>query len=365
MASKSDPNEASYLNILKCPICFEVLANPKVTPCMHTICCGCLDNWIQEQGQSKCPCPICNVEFDPPIDGAKSLKGNYILNDMLDQIHRQEEDEITGRLCDICMLDDERVCATSKCIDCNQYTCRVCSRAHKNIKAVQDHSIIPIGKTGDKAIESITHMFNKMQICSSHPDEELNFYCRSCNDIVCSDCCRGTHSGHKYRKLSKVIKQDIQDISSLIEISLQREEEINDALQDMTKFKEKLEEDASDAIERITTNRKVQHSLIDKHYNEQIYKLRRIKFRASNNADAHIDDLQMENGKTMSTRLHLMNQQQCGHPVEIINMREEVRDTTEEWSKPQEFEFDSRVELEYIDGRVTPSGLEFGQVASQ
>ncbi|CAH1782164.1 unnamed protein product, partial [Owenia fusiformis] len=360
-------DEETYREVLTCPICLELLTDPKVTPCMHTICCGCLDKWINQKGQGKCPCPVCTIEFEPPTGGAKGLKGNYILNDMLDTLRRRlkKESDSTIRHCDICLNEDEKVKATSKCIDCDQYICKECTRVHSNIKALKDHKVIQITGDDRKDTSALLEMIPKrMKFCTSHPDEQFKFYCRSCNEVLCRDCCITTHSGHKCENLNENVKQDMKNIRSLIQISLQREENVNAVIQEMNDYKEKIERNASDMKTKITKDRQAQHELIDKYYNGEEAKVERFKSEGLKKVDAHISSLQMQNGITVSTRHLLDTQQQYGHPAEIINMRKEITKKTEEWSQPQELDFDSKFKLTYTYGTSKTPGLQFGQVSS-
>ncbi|CAH1782165.1 unnamed protein product [Owenia fusiformis] len=367
MASIGDQDEETYREVLTCPICLELLTDPKVTPCMHTICCGCLDKWINQKGQEKCPCPVCTIEFDPPTGGAKGLKGNYILNDMLDTLRRRlkKESDSTIRHCDICLNEDEKVKATSKCIDCDQYICKACTKSHIYTKVLKDHKVIQLTGDDRKDTNALLEMIPKrMKFCAFHPDEQLKFYCRSCNEVLCRDCCITTHSGHKCENLNENVKQDMKNIGSLIQISLQREENVNAVIQEMNDYKEKIERNASDMKTKITKDRQAQHDLIDKYYNGEEAKVERFKSEGLKKVDAHINTLQMQNGITVSTRHLLDTQQQYGHPAEIINMRKEIMKKTEEWSKPQELDFDSKFTLTYTHGTSVFLGLRFGQVAS-
>ncbi|CAH1780692.1 unnamed protein product [Owenia fusiformis] len=372
MASIIDKQDEDgvYPDVLTCSICLELLTDPKVTPCMHTVCRGCLDKWIDQKGQEKCPCPVCTIEFEPPKDGAKGLKGNYILNNMLDALQKRLRRKCDGdvQYCNICLNDDEKVKATSKCIDCDQYICKACTRAHSNIKALKDHKVIQI--TGDerKDTKALLQVIPKrMKFCASHADEQLKFYCIRCKEVLCRDCCITTHSGHNCENLIEHVKEDMKNIATLIQTSVQREEEVDIAVRDVNDYKESLQKDALDVETKITKNGQLQIALINEYYNEELGKLERLKSEEFKKADAHINYLQMQNGITKSTRQLLDTQQQYGHPAEIINMRQEIAKKTEEWSKPQMLNFDSKIGITFTDGISTNSysSLTLGKVVSK
>ena len=44
---KESSSETTDLTV--CGICLSLIDNPKVLPCLHTFCCGCLEKWTNEQ----------------------------------------------------------------------------------------------------------------------------------------------------------------------------------------------------------------------------------------------------------------------------------------------------------------------------
>ncbi|CAH1778572.1 unnamed protein product [Owenia fusiformis] len=368
MASACVAEEEVYREVLTCPICLCLLTNPKVTSCMHTVCCGCLDKWINQkakQVQKVCPCPVCRVDFKVPKGGANALKGNYILNDMLDALRKKLEkmaDNIE-QYCDICVLHDNKVQATSKCIDCDQFICDSCTRTHQSIRAVKGHKVIPITGDDQKDTRATLEMFPKRsKFCESHPDEPLKFYCTSCCEVLCRDCCITTHSGHKCEDLTHNVKGDMKNIGSLIEMAVQREANVKNAIEEMNEYKEIMENNAVAVKAAINATRKAQHDLIDKHYNNQVTEVEKLKHDTMKKVDVHIDSLELQNGITLSTKHLLEMQQQFGHPAQIISIRQELNSKTKEWSQPLELEFEPRIKIIFNDGKTTESGLNFGSV---
>ncbi|CAH0764401.1 unnamed protein product [Diatraea saccharalis] len=48
-------------DLVQCPLCLEVLHNPKMLPCQHTFCLACLGVYIS--GSPIIKCPICNTKI--------------------------------------------------------------------------------------------------------------------------------------------------------------------------------------------------------------------------------------------------------------------------------------------------------------
>ena len=60
-------------DITECPICFEEFESPKLLPCNHTLCLGCLGNVRKEKSLT---CPMCNSKHDVPDEGVVAFSDN-------------------------------------------------------------------------------------------------------------------------------------------------------------------------------------------------------------------------------------------------------------------------------------------------
>lgn len=53
----------------ECPICMELIKDPVFTPCLHSFCKTCLDDWVNEKRLQKvsitCPCCRYIIENEP------------------------------------------------------------------------------------------------------------------------------------------------------------------------------------------------------------------------------------------------------------------------------------------------------------
>ena len=59
LLSKTVPEMKQLENILICPICYEVMANPTSTPCLHVFCSICVRKYLQFKQE----CPRCYAEL--------------------------------------------------------------------------------------------------------------------------------------------------------------------------------------------------------------------------------------------------------------------------------------------------------------
>jgi len=78
--------------------------------------------------------------------------------------------------------------------------------------------------------------------CQKHIDNEINTYCKTCNDAVCSNCLREKHSGHSFCPLSQVTGPLQDQIAGYTVTMTKREEEARKAIDTLDGTITKIEE---------------------------------------------------------------------------------------------------------------------------
>lgn len=71
-------NRSEISRHLFCPICLEVFTSPMRTPCGHTFCLMCIENWVTI---GKRECPICKHHVSSR-KLEKDLLGSKIIDDL-------------------------------------------------------------------------------------------------------------------------------------------------------------------------------------------------------------------------------------------------------------------------------------------
>ena len=109
--------------------------------------------------------------------------------------------------CEICE-DGEEEDATSFCVQCSQYFCESCQRAHKRPRTTTAHEFVSVEKAlKGKMKTSLVH-------CEKHPQQETNTYCHTDKLAICAKCILD-HKGHEVDRLIKVLQGFKEEISQL------------------------------------------------------------------------------------------------------------------------------------------------------
>ena len=92
--ARVDPGEAKR-HLFECPVCLEAYVDPKVLPCDHSFCAGCVQQL--KQG-SRIKCPLCKVVHD-----VSRIRSDFRLQQFLDALTEKKPKEVpdanTGEGC--------------------------------------------------------------------------------------------------------------------------------------------------------------------------------------------------------------------------------------------------------------------------
>ncbi|XP_072014555.1 A-kinase anchor protein 1, mitochondrial-like [Amphiura filiformis] len=164
---------------LECAICNDHFKCPKYLQCMHTFCEECLIDLAKSmKGRKKFPCPLCRQETPVPAEGiSKGLKTNFMALSILEKLP---------------------------------------------LLTIGGVTVATNGGGGDNSGDE-----NR---CPVHLDQVLNYYCRTCHQLVCRECCildhcRPDHDVKEVRsKLQQcraqnehVVEPILQPVSTLLE----------------------------------------------------------------------------------------------------------------------------------------------------
>ncbi|KAK3601956.1 hypothetical protein CHS0354_001779 [Potamilus streckersoni] len=198
---------------LKCPVCRNFYDSdshlPLLLPCLHTCCSSCLKERVKIE---MVQCPSCTEVHEIPNNDISKLARDYGRDHLVKCFKVQNRTTEIG--CDGC---DIRNRAISRCKECDQFLCGVCTEAHKRTKMTKSHNIASIDtlKRPDIPLEEFHHK----ETCKvpEHEDQPFSFYC--CNKPICSLCAVNEHKeslGHKIRDINDVYLENKRKVEGVL-----------------------------------------------------------------------------------------------------------------------------------------------------
>lgn len=203
MATKNEIED-----LFNCPICVEILENPKYLPCLHTFCEKCIKS-LMESRKSKINCPICRYEIEKPShdisaeEWANSLPKNHQLLTFQNICENFLEPKI---LCDSCSKNDKKSYANVRCTECKDNLCDNCNNLIHRMKELVSHTIV--NKPENTAKE--TPLTSDFETCVVHVGNRIEVYCFDHDQLGCRFCLTTKHKDCK-TVLALIVDEEIEN----------------------------------------------------------------------------------------------------------------------------------------------------------
>lgn len=214
---------------LGCSICMDDFEDPRLLPCFHTFCRRCIDGVIAaEYKDGTFKCPLCQETIKVPRNGSKGFPINTFL---------ERDFKLRDVTCDVC---DERKHAVSKCRDCDQKFCHKCVDIHEQMQGTSSHIVHSIPSISKPRLPS----------CKEHAMEKLEYFCDSCNAVLCEVCIK---YGHKYHSIQDVssIADTLRDDINPYQQKLQECPDSYNYKKQVARQHQKLDRDENDVMDAI------------------------------------------------------------------------------------------------------------------
>ena len=281
--------------LIECDICMDELEDPRLLACRHTLCYKCVKDYVEKNNYGdKLPCPVCRQITDLGQGGVDNLPDFFFMNNLKEVILTEDDDD--GVSDDQTQEKGDAVCSTKACTNsvvkyCDhgcRFMCQQCYDDHQSIGITKSHTVISVS-------EGRTLVKPKLPLnppCDRHKQQQLDFYCSTCNLPVCVTCSETIHISHHCTELDKVIpmcKRKLEKISERTDWLLQRIKQARDKTKSQIQH---AEDDIDDMIDNVKSSFKLRHQKLDKEENQILLKLYKASKRVKNTSDV-ITDSQM------------------------------------------------------------------------
>ena len=196
---------------LTCTICQDLLNDPKILPCLHSFCTGCLKQWSGrlanlDSSKRHLKCPLCRAKVLLSTSRAIEELPSHFSAIRLVEIIRLQEQANSKKVTPICQNCVEGENAVSMCSNCTVFLCDFCVKSHQRGKATFGHKIQSMDemRKGNSDVPSV--LPDKIEMCPTHPTKLLELYCKCEEVLICRDCIIKKHKDHDYDVISDVVE---------------------------------------------------------------------------------------------------------------------------------------------------------------
>ncbi|VDO96210.1 unnamed protein product [Soboliphyme baturini] len=234
-------------NLTHCYLCVKTYDQPKVLACFHTFCKACLEKLVDSPG--KIICPLCGAETQLCADqGVDSLLCDYALANLQEQ-SKSMGDKIRGedplqdqcdQPCGQCYAaaaatgtqsstttssfsctgcKSKESVAVARCFDCSNFLCANCVMAHQFMHCFEGHRVIELSQMSVSDGAGEPEAADRPVKCLQHHQENMHFFCLSCNIPICKECTLKDHprDTHHFEKISEIGSQQKKYMQKMLE----------------------------------------------------------------------------------------------------------------------------------------------------
>ena len=275
MATSNQPKEVrkgvkELENEITCPVCQDRFQEPKILPCCHYYCKGCVQALANRVGADESPfaCPECRNDTYLPQNDADRLPTAFFVNRMIDLHAKMEKAE--GKIEAMCeQCSEAKVVAF--CRQCTEFICDGCVKVHKKMKAFSSHQVVTLEELKQGGAKQILVPQPPPPMCKVH-EELMKIYCYDCKHLICRDCLLDDHAGHKYefvKKATPAIKQKLSDrLAPLKEVHIS----LCDAGKAIKSTKKEINEQGASVATKIERSFEKLHEIIEQQKHELMEK---------------------------------------------------------------------------------------------
>ena len=254
---------------LTCAICQDLLNEPKILPCLHSFCTGCLKEWSGrlanlDPSKRHLECPLCRAKVLLSTSRAVEELPSHFSVIRLVEIVRLQEQASSKKVTPICQNCDDEEKAVASCSECAMFLCEFCKKYHKKTKATKDHKICSLEEIRKGTGEVPSILPEKVEMCPTHPTKPLEFYCKCEEVLICHNCTIKKHKDHDYDVISDVVEGEKKILREALPGIQQLVDEVEKAVTKIKRRRKDVESRKDENLHKLDDIFHSLHAALDK-----------------------------------------------------------------------------------------------------
>ncbi|KAI9533277.1 hypothetical protein NQZ68_025671 [Dissostichus eleginoides] len=294
-------NMKSMEKELRCPVCDEMVKQPVLLPCLHSVCLLCAAEVLVQRGypppdlppepnspastpntrsprqarrptprtpdrlerilRTVCgtypgrrrkettlppmlfPCPSCQQDVELGEKGLTDCLRNLTLERIVERYRHTVSLGSIAIMCGFCK-PPQSLEATKGCADCKSNFCNECFKLYHpwGTPRAQHEHILPTNNFRPKVL-----------VCTEHEQERLLWYCRNCQKLLCPLCkLRRVHHGHKVLPIAQAYQALKDKVNKEVNFILANQETIQSQITQLEAANKQMEANSSVALHQLT-----------------------------------------------------------------------------------------------------------------
>ena len=202
-----------------CEKCDKYYEDPRMLPCLHSFCLGCLEKELETQEtQSSLHCPSCKEKVTLSENGVSGLPQDLHKANEAEITRISEKVEDADEMCEVCGRTDNTGKAVAYCIECKEYLCKICEGRHGRREITAGHNLVSIGQRLVKTTGAspVSRFYQQPMPCPLHKKYTLEVYCKQCKMLICNNCMNFKHRKHQEQcdLVEEVAKKELESLKA-------------------------------------------------------------------------------------------------------------------------------------------------------
>ena len=258
---------------LTCAICQDLLTDPKILPCLHSFCTGCLKQWSDrlanlDPSKRQLECPVCRAKVLLSSSRAVEELPSHFSAVRLVEIVRLQEQAGSKNVTPICQNCDDEEKAVSSCRECAIFLCEFCEKCHKKTRATKEHKICSLEETRKGTSEVSSILPEKFEMCLTHPNEPLELYCKCEEVLICRDCIIKKHKGHDYNVITDIVGSEKNILRESLPGIQQLVDEVENAVSGVQVRRKEVQSRREANLKKLDDSFRAIHVSLDRRYQQ-------------------------------------------------------------------------------------------------
>ncbi|XP_067949344.1 transcription intermediary factor 1-beta-like isoform X3 [Watersipora subatra] len=288
---------------MKCGFCMRknnTMEDPKVLPCNHVHCFGCLSSF-EVNHKLQCPVQGCGKVSSIPLRNLKSF-------DLM-----VERDDF----CDTC---ENKEAATIFCLGCSRKFCEKHQQSHDDV--LKDHTKIAMSEYREQAAKL------EKRTCSIHEYQPYILGCKVCLTIACVQCISGLEEcenggHHMLMSLKELTKMLVEDDRVVV-----KEEKLEKIFKETSKAQSEYDSETNEMVQLLHKTRDDQLSCIRLKYDLLEAKLLEERAKGKLQLAEFLEDIAISKWTRLrNQRLMIESKERNSHEVDFVKGYKELSES--------------------------------------
>ena len=349
---------------LTCAICLDAFKDPKLLQCFHVYCKDCLQRLVvtDRQGQLFLCCPTCRQStLLPPATNVSDLQPAFYIHHLFEiQDALEKVKEPKKVMCGKCTKAQQP--ATSYCRDCGEFICAMCTTIHSHWDDFAEHEVVALEQLESK-VKQLDSLKKVVFYCSLHKGKELELYCETCEELICTHCTVKKHRDHQYDLISDTFEKHKAEMEASLKPVEDQLGIANKALEQIEQRSTIVDEKRVETKTEVKTIFRQLHQLLETREVELTDKIDELSNQKQKNLAAQKDEVETVHTQLASCLSFVRESLRTGSQGEVMKIKKTVMKQIKEMT--DNFKPDKLSPCEAADMKFTRDSLKLAQACQQ